>query len=220
MFGKGKVSTGAVLKAARKGTSISDLLESVPEENRQSILDEALLHIIEYSSNQPNIEVPVAALVKAGADPDAEIKGHKGFIFARAISNQKSPAVIKSLYEGGASFKNALFIMKINGYADSTVERLNAYRENFGDKPATAVDKTPVEKAQAVICKEETDQPLTAEALLKLQKLVSDLHEQVADVTSQLGTLTEEVRILKTAQPEASQKNPAPVTAKSAALRR
>jgi hypothetical protein len=160
-------------------------LEKVPAQEKQDILNQTLCAVVDYAYEDKD-EALIAALLKAGADANAEFDGQPGRILATAISNSFPTAIIKLMYDSGAPFEDALFRISTRPYWDaenrreSAITKLKAYRE--------------------VICG-----AAAAEADDKTQKMIRELQEQVADLTT-------EVRALREGRPAAAatQKKPGP----------
>ncbi len=189
-----ETSPADLVAAARNGTSIEDVLATVPEENRQKFLNQALHDAVDC---EENAEVPATSLIKAGAEVNAKIFESNGIILAKALYKEQPTAVIKLLYDNGANFEDTLFLMEINkGWAEEVKNKLKAYQKKLEGKPAA----------------EEAPQPVTEEAILKVLEIVQELREQVDDITKDL-------KDLKAAQPETTQKRPVPAALKSAAPR-
>ncbi len=193
-----------LLSAARDRTSVEDVLATIPEENRQKLLNQALLNAVETSTPA---EGSIPALLNAGADVNAATLT-KGVILAQAIGYDQPETVIREIYDNGARFEDALSVMKNNNWTLKFTYRLKSYQEAFESTPQAAENK------------EAAPQPVTEEAILKVLEIVQELREQMNDVTVRLDTLTKEVETVKAALPEASQKKPEPISLKSAAPRR
>ncbi len=198
MFGKEKkIKPKHLLKAAKKGDKLEDLLANVPENERQTLLNQALLDAVR--TYRP-AEDSIPALLNAGADASTQMP--KGVILAQAIGYKQPATVIKELCDNGASFEDALSVMQSNNWDLKHKNQLKYYQTAFEGKPLAAEKK-------------EAGSPVTEEAILKVLEIVQELREQVNDVTGQLGAVTKELEELKTAQPkttpmETAQKKPVP----------
>ena len=118
---------------------INRALEKLPELDKQAILDDALLGIIETTSSNdhwnhlpftPKEEVFMNVLLQAGANANMDA----GRAFALAIESH-TPAVVKLLRAHGAEYKDAALIMQVEGWRDnysrkSCIEKLRAYQEH------------------------------------------------------------------------------------------
>ncbi len=221
MFGKEKKPKD-LLNAAKNGT-LETILAQVPEENRQRLLNNALYDAVD--SKKTSAEVPAAALLEAGADPNAVIFKFNGIILAHAVRQNQPPSVIKLLYDYGASFEDASFLMQMNDWTYDNKDRLDTYRRKLEKTPPAYPKKEATAVRQETAPKQETAQPVTEgasppvteEALLKVLDLVQELRDQMTEMTGRMDTLAEEVETVKTAQQPQSQKRPTPAPFKSAA---
>ncbi len=167
---------------------INAALERIPEQDKQTTIDTALYNIVTYYKNI-NIEKPVAALLEAGANPAADLSsGFKSVILAKTIENNPSPPVIQMLYEGGASFDDALFVMKTNkGWTAEHMTRLEVFREKFSGKQQPVTGQS---------------EEVILETLLLLQEQMRVLTERVDRLSSPVSeTAPEEEKTTREKKP-------------------
>ncbi len=116
------------------------LLLNVADDERQAVLDRALLSIIRKSL--PGGEPYIAALLNVGADPNAGEDGYKGMTLAASLNYNQPLSVIDMLYKNGASFDDAIESMKINNWSSQSINRMKILREKYTHQPAT-IDLPP-----------------------------------------------------------------------------
>ena len=180
-----------VTKDSGDPVSIIDLaLLNVPEDDKKKRLQNRLYNAIQFGvGDEPFVE----NLIKAGAPANAETdEGFAGYILARAIDKSRSPAIIEALYKGGASFKDALFLMQTKNWNEETIKRLKVYREKVTGEPA-AIEVTP-ETLQQI---REQMVELTKRFDALTPDASQQLKEQMTELTRQVGGLTEEVKDMK-----------------------
>jgi len=133
-------------------------------EKKQEVLDEVLCDAV-HCNPYPGEEAFVSALLKAGANANAEFMGSPGKILAMAITYAHPPRVVKMLYDGGASFDDALFRMRTKPFWDDKremcIEKLKAYRQEITGEAAT-VEVRP-------------------EILLEMRQMIADFTEAAKD---------------------------------------
>jgi hypothetical protein len=128
-----------VIQEITKGSSdpteaIQELLAQIPADKMQNVLD-TLLYAEAMQERNLNA-VTMAALVVLGANPAALIDGKEGRILLAACAHKAALPVVKMLVEHGATFDATLFMMKIEGYSEDTVKRVEAYRDQIVGTPA------------------------------------------------------------------------------------
>jgi len=119
------------------------LLANTAQDKRQAVLDNSLLKAIMNEIDAGGAFI--AALLNAGADANASVKGYKGFTLVRAVEKNQPLSVIEMLYKKGASFDDALESMKANGWEDKMINRVKVLREKFTGQPADEVSASVAE---------------------------------------------------------------------------
>ncbi len=103
------------------------LMEKIPEEKRQNVLDDLLNKTFD-SSHYP-------ALIAAGAKVTTEL-------LIKAVSEEEPEDIIRLLHENGADFDKAIKHVQLSREWDGdarrdTVQKLKIYRETFTGQPVT-----------------------------------------------------------------------------------
>ncbi len=134
----------------------------VPGSGKQAFLDSSLAHAVRQ--NAPRV---IEALLNAGADANQKSStGFPGQLLLVASRVGAAASTVKLLHDNGASFDDAIFMLRAQDGQKSDIEKLQFYQEKITGKPA------------------ETDlngkmQALLAE-MLEMKREITTLKKQVA----------------------------------------
>ncbi len=149
-------------KGDDKAAGITLALENISEEEKKKVLGKALLGAIDWREH--STESFVGALLKAGADPNADINSGNENILAYAVVNNRPVPVIQLLSDNGADFDKALMFMHSKGYDSKYIDKLKFFEEKM------RVPATPVAQPEDM-----------------------DIRDALKDIRQQLSVLTEKV---------------------------
>ena len=100
---------------------------------RQSFLNDTLHRVVQ----EKDAETLADALLKAGADANAEYDGSPGLILARAASEGQPRPMIELLLKNGANFADTLYMMGIKGWEEDSIKKVKIHRQEITGQPAT-----------------------------------------------------------------------------------
>lgn len=172
---------GITEKSDDKFAGINKAFARIPEQKRKEILGQALYTVIYWGGVRA--EPLVDPLLKSGADPNVEVDGKTGWILALAVIYNMSDSDIKSLYDNGARFEDALPILQGKDYYQKYISSMLLQREKLEGTPA-AVPEAQMERHLQL--EQRVD-----ELAVEVQRLTALLEGQVsspkAEETTQPG---------------------------------
>jgi hypothetical protein len=163
-------------------------LAKVPAQDRQDILNQALNEALAHNVGGETFFV---ALLNAGAEAKADINGAAGLL-ATAVSAAAPLSFIKLLHDSGASFEDALATLHSRGSKTEDIDRLEYYKKQI----AAGADETA------------TCSPHMELGMVRVLETLQQIQEQIADLTSQVGRLSERVNDLTPPKPAANENQP------------
>jgi len=147
---------------------INSAFKNASEDFKKRVLDAVLFDVIRYSKPAAE-ESLVAALLKCGANANAEQGGFTGSLLAFAVFYDQPPSVIQLLIDNGASVEGALQRAYAKSYDASYIRELMIYKAEPEKKPRREMA--------------ETD---TQATILELRKDVQVLTEKVSELSIEL----------------------------------
>lgn len=131
--------------------------------DKQAFLDNVLAYAV--SQNAPRV---IEALVNAGADANQKsYSGFPGHLLLAAARNGAATSTVKFLHDNGASFDDAIFMLRAQDGLKSDIEKLQVYQEKITGKPAPETDVNG--KMQALLAE-----------MLEMKREITTLKREVA----------------------------------------